>query len=167
MGYCLPLTARQVPSAPLLQRFQKPLRLSHEEHSVSKFQACDTITDSKFDSLLRGALSLHVDGTLQLPALPQLPLSSVWAVTEKTGFPLQSREASQGHSGCDCLGLVLFQFLAVRAMAFASPPHETDVSPGVALYPESVQTLSSGSPYAVPSEQESVRARIFFFSLCV
>lgn len=131
------------------------------------FQACDAITDSKFDGLGGGALSLHVDVTLQLPALPQLPLSSVWAVTEKTGFPLQSREASQGHLGCDCLGLVLFQFLTVRAMAFATPPYETDMSPGVALYPKSVQTLSSGSPYAVPSEQESVRARIFFFSLCV
>lgn len=41
------------------------------------------------------------------------------------------------------MGLVLFQFLAVRVMAFATPLHETDVNPGVALYPESVQTLSS------------------------
>lgn len=69
-------------------------------NSVSVFQTCDTTTDSKFDSLLMGrALSFHVDVTLQMPALPQLPLSTVRAVKEKTAFPLQSREASQGHSG--------------------------------------------------------------------
>lgn len=93
MGHCLSLTARQVPSALDCKGLEKALRLTHEEYSVSMFQACDTITDLKFDSLLMGVI-------LQMLApLPQLPLSSVWAVTEKTAFPLQSQGASQGHPG--------------------------------------------------------------------